>query len=114
MKKQRDIFFTIALFVAAIGITGAVAGDRPFGQSPANAPRAVVVANEYTFAEVLEGEIITHAYVIVQLDEHEGKYLLSIDNRQTTPGQYRGQVTLKTDSTLRPKLFVYVFGDIEA
>ena len=242
MKKQNQIFFTISLFIAVIaiiGTTGAVAGDRPFGQSPANAPKAVVVENEYSFDDVLEGEMVTHAYEIknqggvpleilnirtscgcttakqpkaiepgtsgqievqgdtrgygghvfdktitvstndplspqlrlklrgpvglfarieptrimlrggagasitarstiapnpkhpfritevipdkrladkinVQLDEHEGKYLLTVDNRQTTPGQYRGQVTLKTDSTLRPKLFVYVFGDIKA
>lgn len=230
------------LFVAAIatiGTIGAEAADQPFGQSPAKAPKAVVVGNEYSFDEVLEGEIVTHAYVIenqgcapleilnirtscgcttanrpdaiepgtsgqievkgdtrgygghvfektitvitndplspqlrlklkgpvgffarieptrivlrgetgaalnaqatitpnpehpfriieiasdrrladkinLQVKERDGSYLLTIDNRQTEPGQYRGRVVLKTDSTLRPQLFVYVIGDIKA
>lgn len=242
MNKQGCIFLTVALFVVAmaiIGTNGAMATDQSFGQSPANAPKAFVVEDEYTFDEVLEGEIVNHAYVIenqggvpleildvrtscgcttanrpkaiepgssgqievkgdtrgyggsvfqktitvytndplspqlrlklkgsvglfariepnrimlqgktgsainakatitpnsdhpfritevipdsrladkisVKLNEHEGRYLLRIDNRQTNPGQYRGRVMLKTDSTLQTQLIVYVFGDIKA
>lgn len=242
VKKQIALFFTITVVVAAIaaiGTNGAVAADQPFGQSPANAPKAVVVDNAYTFDEVLEGEIVTHAFVIenqgtepldilnvrtscgcttarrpkaiepgtsgqievkgdtqgygghvfdktitvytddplspqlrlklkgpvglfaridpkqivlrgetgaslnaqatitpnpehpfriikieadsrladkinVQLSEHDGRYLLTIHNRQTTPGQYRGRVIVETDSTLRKQLFLYVIGDIKA
>lgn len=242
MKKQNVLFFILALFAAAIaanGITGAVAADQPFGQSPASAPKAVVANNEYTFDEVLDGEVVTHAFVIenhgvvpldilnirtscgctmakrpkaiapgssgqievngdtrgygghvfdktitvdtndpllpelhlklkgpvglfariepnrivlrgqtgaslnaqatiipnavhpfriievaaerrlaekidVLVEEHEGRYVVTIHNRQSMPGQYRGRVIVKTDSTLKKKLFLYVIGDIKA
>ena len=242
MNKQACIFIVAALFLAAMaimGANGAMATDPSFGQSPANAPKAFVVEDEYTFDAVLEGEIVNHAYVIenqgalplkildvrtscgcttakrpkaiepgssgqievrgdtrgyggsvfqktitvftndplspqlrlklkgsvgffariepnrimlqgktgsaihakatitpnsdhpfritavvpdsrladkisFRLNEHEGKYSLSIDNRQTNPGQYRGRVMLKTDNALQPQLIVYVFGDIKA
>jgi hypothetical protein len=75
----------ILLFITAlvaIDITGAAAAEQPFGQSPANAPKAVVVENEYTFDEVLEGEIVTHAYVI----ENQGTAPLKILNVRTSCG----------------------------
>ena len=242
MKKQGAIFFTTAWVVAiitAIGITGAVAADQSFGQSPASAPRAVMANKAYTFDGVLEGEVVSHAFVIenqgsvaldilnirtscgcttarrpksiapgssgqievqgdtrgygghvfdktitvytndplspelqlrlkgpvarfariepnrivlrggtgtslnaqatiipnsvhpfriieiaaerrladkinVQLEEKNGKYQVTIHNRQTVPGQYRGRVIVKTDSALINKLFLYVIGDIKA
>ena len=242
MKKQSALFFTtawVAAVITAIGITGAVAADPPFGQSPANAPKAVVAQNEYTFDEVLEGEVVTYAFDIenqgtvpldilnirtscgcttanrpnaiepgssgqievkgdtrgygghvfdktltvytndplspelhlklkgpvgrfariepnrivlrgktgaalnaqatiipnavhpfriteiaaerrlaekinVQLEEIDGRYRVTIHNRQSMPGQYRGRVIVKTDSTLIKKLFLYVIGDIKA
>ena len=244
MKKQRSLFFiTMTLVVVAnmaISIAGALAADQPFGQSPANAPRAVIVEKEYTFDEVLEGEIVSHAFVIenkgsvpleildirtscgctmasrpnaiepgssgqievkgdtrgygghgfdksitvytndplspelhlrlmgpvglfariepnrrivlrgetgdslsaqatiipnsvhpfriikieaerrladkinVQLEEHDGRYQVTIYNRQSVPGQYRGRVIVKTDSTLKGQLLLYVIGDIKA
>jgi hypothetical protein len=242
VNKQNAVFFTMALVfvvVMAIAATGVLAADQPFGQSPANAPQAVVAKNVYTFDEVLEGEVITHAFVIenqgtvsldilnirtscgcttarrpnaiapgssgqievkgdtrgygghlfdksitvytndplspelhlrlkgpvgrfaliepnrivlrgetgtslnaqttiipnsvhpfriievaaerrlagkinVQLEEQDGKYRVTIHNRQTVPGQYRGRVIVRTDSTLINKLFLYVIGDIKA
>lgn len=242
MKKQAAIFFTaawVAVIITAIGITGAVAADQSFGQSPASAPRAVLANKAYTFDEVLEGEVVSHAFVIenqgpvpldilnirtscgcttarrpksiapgssgqievkgdtrgygghvfdkritvytndplspelhlrlmgpvgrfariepnrivlrgktgaslnaqatitpnsvhpfriievvaerrlaekinIQLEEHDGTYRVTIYNRQAVSGQYRGRVIVKTDSTLKKELLLYVIGDIKA
>lgn len=51
----------------------------------------------------------------VHLDRQpDGVYRIAVHNRLTTPGQYRGRIVLRTDSRLRPQLYLYVIGRIDA
>jgi hypothetical protein len=66
VKRQKVLPFMILLSIsalAAIDIAGAADADPPIGQSPANAAKAVVVEKEFNFNEILDGEIVTHAYL---------------------------------------------------
>jgi hypothetical protein len=242
VQRQTTLILTRLLFVSAIatiGTIGAVAADQSIGQSPVSAPKVVAVEKEFTFDEVLEGEIVTHAYVIenqgtaplkilnvrtscgcttanrpdtiesgtsgqievkgdtrgygghvfektitvntddplspqlrlklkgpvglfarieptrivlrgeigtslnaqatitpnpqhpfrimeivtddrladkieVRMDQHGAQYLITVRNRLTTPGQYRGRIVIKTDSSLRPQLTLFINGQVMA
>jgi hypothetical protein len=46
------------------------------------------------------------------LDQRDGKYYIDVKNRLKKAGRYRGTIILKTDSTLRPELEIFVSGRI--
>ncbi|BBO89574.1 DUF1573 domain-containing protein [Desulfosarcina ovata] len=50
----------------------------------------------------------------VRMERQGADYRIAINNRMTTPGQYRGRVMIRTDSALRPQLTIYVIGQINA
>ncbi len=50
--------------------------------------------------------------VAVQMQQREGIYHLIISNLKSARGDYRGRIMLKTDSTVRPELALYVQGHI--
>jgi len=46
-------------------------------------------------------------------NEHkDGKYIITVDNLQTTPGKYVGKLHLKTDNKLKPEIKMYIKGMI--
>jgi hypothetical protein len=50
--------------------------------------------------------------IAVRLDRQREGYVVMVENRQSHAGQYRGRIILDTDSTLKPRLIVYVIGRI--
>lgn len=46
------------------------------------------------------------------LDRRDGKYRVVVKNRLNKAGGYRGRIILKTDSSLRPELAIFVSGRI--
>lgn len=46
------------------------------------------------------------------LDRRDGKYYVVVKNRLNKAGGYRGRIVLKTDSSLRPELAIFVSGRI--
>lgn len=46
------------------------------------------------------------------LDRRDGKYFVVVKNRLNKAGGYRGRIVLKTDSSLRPELAIFVSGRI--
>jgi len=88
-------------------------GDKPMRQT-------VTIVPEPRFAFKLL-KVETNAgkrFIDYRLEEirHNGQpaYRLTVENRRTQPGRYAETLTLHTDSPIRPKLFVHVYGNILA
>jgi len=88
-------------------------GDQPMRQ-------AVTIVPESRFAFKLL-KVETNAgerFIAHRLEEirHNGQpaYRLTVENRRTEPGRYAETLTLHTDSPIRPKLFIHVYGNILA
>ena len=69
-------------------------GDQGRAQKTAGVPKAVVTDNAYTFNEVIEGEVITHDYLI----ENKGNAPLKITDVRTSCGC----TTAKRPETIAP------------
>ncbi|WP_319407684.1 DUF1573 domain-containing protein [uncultured Desulfosarcina sp.] len=74
---------TLCIFTAApMDNNLAVASDPPVSQTMAEAPKAVVAERAFTFDEVLEGEVVTHAFII----ENQGTAWLKVRDVHTSCG----------------------------
>lgn len=85
MKKREIIIFVSSLCIftiAPVGIKLAVASDPPVSQTMVEAPIAVVAERDFTFDEVLEGEVVTHAFII----ENQGTASLRVLDVHTSCG----------------------------
>lgn len=86
-------------------------GEKPMRQ-------AVTIVPESRFAFKLL-KVETNAgkrFIAHRLEEiqHNGRpaYRLTVENQRTEPGRYAETLTLHTDSPIRPKLFIHVYGNI--
>ena len=48
----------------------------------------------------------------VTIDHREGTYHVVVNNRDSSPGSYRGRIILRTDNTIQPTLTLFVNGQI--
>lgn len=83
--------------------------------APLKAQATITTNPEYPFRilEIVADDRLADK-IEVQRNRRDGQYLITVRNRLNIPGQYRGRLTIKTDSSLRPQLTLYVLGQVMA
>ena len=75
-------------------------------------PRA---AYPFKITEIKAKNGINIQYELKEQETPEGKsYIIMVENTKTSPGKYYDTLFLSTDSTLKPKIPVHVYGTIAA
>lgn len=50
--------------------------------------------------------------VSIDIDRDNGKYILTAKNKMKSPGQYLGKLVIKTDSSIKPEIKIFIRGII--
>jgi hypothetical protein len=86
------------------------------GQKPMRQKVTIVPEARFAFKLLKVETNAGKRFIEQRLEEirHNGEpaYRLIVENRRTEPGRYAETLTLHTDSPIRPKLFIHVYGNI--
>lgn len=78
---------------------------------------SITPGQKYPF-KIVDARARNGKYIKFDLEELKNssvsKYILTIENTRQTAGRYTDVIYLKTDSTIRPSISVYVMGHIVA
>jgi hypothetical protein len=85
---------------------------QPMRQELVVTPRA---GYPFKVTEVSAKNGVNIAYTMREQEAPEGKsYIVSVENTKTSPGKYYDTLLLSTDSPLKPKIPIHVYGTIAA